>query len=218
MRVVFPAAAVAILLGACAHPARYSVAEAGEVALAPVAAPRGATFAPIALAELGTPNAPPPAARPAIATPAFAPNGTVTASPAAAHGASDLELWRGTYVGRTYGQRGALALALRPAPNGGVRGVVAWRVAPARAEMFVSTRPADSVALVRSAVVAATRDSGQLVLQLDSYFDPACNCTAHATFRGMLRGDTLVGRFRVEGAATVVGEDRGHWRAVRVRP
>ena len=35
---------------------------------------------------------------------------------------------------------------------------------------------------------------------------------------GAIRGDTLVGRFSVEGPATVVSEERGSWRAVRVMP
>jgi hypothetical protein len=72
------------------------------------------------------------------------------------------------------------------------------------------------VTLVRVPIVWVTRDSARLVLRLDSYFDPACNCTARATFQAVARGDTLVGRFMVDGPATVVVEGRGHWRAVRV--
>src|SRR5215210_3303673 len=131
MRVVFPAAAVALVLAACAHPTRHAVVQSGEVALAPTAtaaASRGATFAPIAVAELLTSSA--ASVRTAVSTRSLAPSAT------AASRAGDVELWRGTYVGRTYGQRGALALAFRPEPNGTVRGVVAWRVSPARSEAF----------------------------------------------------------------------------------
>ncbi len=64
-------------------------------------------------------------------------------------------------------------------------------------------------------ILSATLDDDRFELRLDSYFDQACRCTASATFRGAIRGDTLSGRFTVSGAATVVGEERGRWRAVR---
>ena len=204
------AAASMLALGACAHGGTVREASAGEVALAPVAPQRAPTFAPITLAELAPAG---PAARTTALTrdarplvaPAFAPRAAARA----------VELWQGTYVGRTYGQRGALALALGPSANG-VGGTVAWRVAGAH-DAFGRAGD-DAVTLVRVPVVDATRDGDQLVLRLDSFFDPACNCTARATFRGTVRGDTLTGRFTVEGAATLVGEERGLWRAVRAAP
>jgi hypothetical protein len=219
MRIQFPVSIVAVLaaasLAACASGSvRSSVAEGGEVALAPVAAAssRATTFAPITLDELGEPVATVSTAGRRLAMGLAAP-AVASRSAAPAEGAA--ELWRGTYVGRTYGQKGAIALALRPV-WAGVRGTVAWRVTSAPARL--GRTGADTAALVRAPVVSATRDSGQLVLRLDSYFDPSCNCTARATFRGTIRGDTLVGRFSVEGPATVVSEERGYWRAVRVTP
>jgi hypothetical protein len=188
------------MLAACAHGEVMvrSAATGGEVArtlVSPSALQmNGGTFRPIGLHELATvPQAP-------VRT---------VASVASPRG----EVWQGTYEGRTYGQRGAIALVLRTASDGALRGVVAWRVAP-------DARPgsSDPLALVRVPVVSSTQEAGQVVLTLDSYFDPACNCTARATFRGALRGDTLTGRFALEGAATVVGEERGRWRAVRVAP
>ena len=206
------AAASVLALGACVHPRTVRETAAGEVALAPAAAPQGGpTFAPITLAELAVPG--PAMAGPLVRSTALARGVRPLAAPAFGRAAaSSLELWRGTYVGRTYGQRGALALALDPSAHGGT---VAWRATGARNAFG---RTGDAVTLVRVPVVDATRDGEQLVLRLDSYFDPACNCTARATFRGTVRGDTLAGRFSVEGAATLVGEERGLWRAVRVAP
>jgi hypothetical protein len=207
--------AVAVLaagvLAACAHGGTKMSVSTGEVArtlVAPselgggraTAAPQPSdAFRPIALAELAS---------------AIEPRGRSVARSVAATAPRPAELWQGTYEGKTYGQRGALALVLRPADDGTLRGVVAWRAASNAAH----ARPGstDPVALVRVAVVSSSQEAGQVVLGLDSYFDPACNCTAHATFRGTLRGDTLTGRFVVEGAATVVSEERGRWRAVRV--
>jgi len=230
MRAEFPAAAVfrrrsgavtaaliALSLAACAHAgaARQSVAEGGEVALAPVAgSDRGAAYAPITLAELS--GRAEVAVRPVVAPRTLAAPGLAAPAVRRSEPAADgVELWRGTYVGRTYGQQGAVALALRPSATG-VRGTVAWRVTSAGAAL--GRNGGDAVTLVRVPVVDATRDAGQLVLHLDSYFDPACSCTAQATFRAAVRGDTLVGRFTIDGPATVVGEGRGHWRAVRVTP
>lgn len=204
-----PLALAAAALAACAHGgatvgmpvARMTTGgEVERTLVAAAAAPGESTFRPIALDELVT---------------AAAPSRTRVVAAANSDGAR-AEVWRGTYRGHTYGQRGALALVLRPSADGQLRGIVAWRVArPATLGRF---GPGAGVELVRVPVVSAARDGEQLVLRLDEYFDPACNCTARATFRGALRGDTLSGRFAVDAAATVVGEDRGRWRAVRAAP
>ncbi len=197
---------VAVALAACAHlapTALTSTASSGEVAIAPAppaSAVRVDALRPIALDELLGVR-------------------TTTVS-------TDrrVETWYGDYEGRTYGQRGALALVVQPGGLAhGARGYVAWRVTPRQGLAAAADAPAVAPAvLVRSRIASATQqraagDSTPFVLELTDYFDPACNCTARATFRGVQRGDTLVGRFTIAGAATVVGEGRGKWRAVRGR-
>lgn len=132
--------------------------------------------------------------------------------------ASGETLWIGTYEGRTYGQHGALAIRLRGS-GASPAGVVAWRATrPAGEALDRRSAGTERVTLVRASIVRSMRDGERVELALDDYFDPACGCTARATFRGVVRGDTLVGRFHVTGAATMVGEERGRFRAVRVQP
>jgi len=137
-----------------------------------------------------------------------------TAAPTA--GAAGTTIWRGSYEAGTYARRGALALLLSTSPAGIDGGVVAWRVAPAPAGSLGHAAANDAASLVRAPIVSAARDGDRVVLHVDSFYDAGCNCTARATFRGVVRGDTLSGRFTVDGAATMVSEQRGRWRAVRV--
>ncbi len=72
-----------------------------------------------------------------------------------------------------------------------------------------------SASMPRSLVIRFVRvEGGEVSGEVESYFDPACNCRKVTVFRGRLKGDMLKGRYRAyrdQGGPP----DSGEWRVQR---
>jgi hypothetical protein len=128
--------------------------------------------------------------------------------------------WAGSYRDGLSRYGSALVVELDEHAPGALHGTASWSVPPRDDGFSTGTRTRRVLpghVRVTVPLVRVAAEGERVVLVTARYFDPACACTAQGTLTGTLRGDTLVGRLTVRGAATTA-ERRGTWRMVRVPP
>lgn len=118
-------------------------------------------------------------------------------------------VWRGTYRGGVYRRAGSLDITFTDYRSARAGHLVIGTSTSSAA----TTRRLPNATRVPLSTAAA--DGGAVSFRSELFFDEGCGCTLTLTFVGQAHGDTLVGRFIGESAATVVPENRGRWRAVR---
>ena len=135
--------------------------------------------------------------------------------------------WVGSYRGHTFKRDGPLSILIEPADTTAsvayrvpVHGHVRFGGVPRnrRDSAFPLSAEERRTALEQTVPVDSARlTANGIVLWLQSYLDPGCNCTVSLTARGALVGDTLVGTYSAETGPTNLAERRGRWRVVRQR-
>lgn len=118
--------------------------------------------------------------------------------------------WTGQYDAPFYARRGALRLSLRR---------IEYLAGGALTSTVAGTATISGpFAAAHITVDSARVGRGRVVLFLAPYADQESGATVQIRMDGALAADTLGGRLRVDGAATVAPEHRGGWRLIRAAP